>query len=211
MDNDSSKKLYAFHSCLYLNDISYFAIKSLKSYVKDKDKETRKIYGALEKRAETYYGSIMTLLKGYEYFLADYNSKMDEFNDGYINDLTNKIMDIYKSAGVEDYEFLAKTEVARSLIVLSIHFVDRMDKKLKEINREIPTLKYYSIQEIGRVVENFSKWVNRRNPQVINVGKNEDVIALFIKIGETLGAYSNFEKAWYYAVEQDNKRYDKNK
>lgn len=203
-------KLFAFHSCLYANDISYFAIKGLKSYIKDKDKETRKIYGALEKRAETYYSSIMTMLKDYEYFFADYNSEMDSINDDNIAILTSKIEEIYNNAGVEDSTFLAKTEVARSIVMLSVHLINSMQRKLREVHIEIPTLKYFSLQEVSNVIENFSKWVNRRNPAIVDVGKNEEIISIFNAIGETLGSYKNFEKAWYYAVKQDNTReYDK--
>lgn len=199
-------KLFAFHSCLYANDVAYNAIKSLKRYVTNKDKETKKIYRALENRIEAYNACIMKLVEGFEYFYADYNSQMDDINDENVYQLTTEIENIYKKAGIEDYEFLAQTETARSMVMLSIHVVDRMNKKLMQYGIEIPTLKYYSIQEIGRVMENFSKWVNRKNPECVKVGEDKVVINIFAKIGEALVSHKNFETAWYYADGQDRNK-----
>jgi hypothetical protein len=198
--------LFAFHSCLYANDIAYNAIKFLKPYIKDKDKETQKIYKALEKRADSYYKCVMDVIKDYVYFFADYNSKMDDLNDENIQILSKRIKDIYTDANIEDSEFLAKTETARSIVMLSVYLIESTNDKLKKVGIPVPNLSYYSIQEINRVMENFSKWVNRRNPCVVNVGKDSDVMKVFDDITKALASYKNFEEAWYYAIEQEKKR-----
>lgn len=199
-------KLFAFHCCLYANDLAYNAIIDLKPHISDKDGETRKIYRALEKRAKEYYTSVMKVISDYSYFYADYNSKMDDMNDKNIQSLNDEIEHIYRMANAKDSAFLAKTETARSIVMLSIHLVDSMIRKLKEVGIDLPKLKYYSIKEIGRVMENFSKWVNRKNPSGVNVGTNKHIKRTFDRIGQTLGSYKNFETAWYYASEQDKKR-----
>lgn len=196
--------LYSLYSMLYANDMACNLIKDIEPFIKDRDKETRKIYGALKKRIKEYFSDIEKTLTNSIYFLADYCSAMDEINDCDLYNYRNTIANTYKRYGLSDYKFLGYVECARSMVDYSVLLIDVLCQRAKERKIDAQHLLSYQLLDIKRVVNNFADWCYRKVECDVNLNKDNDCVYYFSEINKNIASVSNFEIAYKYASKNNN-------
>ena len=194
--------LYAMYTILYMNDTACFSIQQLGADVKTKDKESRKIYGALLKRGNHYLNylskTISTSMEGY----CDYCTFMDELTDDLYEQYKQSIKKAYMEASIDDFDYCSKVETMRSMIELSIEASNQIINKISEYTKEVYWLKNYQLHDIFRVATNFSNWAYRKVPNGVkaDLGEGSEVVKNFRKLNEELMNYDNFEKSYSKSV-----------
>lgn len=208
MEKDSEIELlkYAMYTMLYANDLACNCIIEIEPYVKEKDKETKKIYGALSKRAKRYRRNMRKLIgETANKFLADYNSMMDDINDECVENYRDSIIEAYYKGGITEYEFLGYLETARSLFYLSIASLDCIVEKLNKEGIKSYNLKNYSLRPYSSIMDNLVKWCYRNAEKEVSedldLSKNEEVMDWFRKINENILDYESFATCYNKASE----------
>lgn len=199
--------LYSMYTILYLNDATCNNILALSKYVKNRDKETRKIFGALEKRSFDYFYKLRKII-GLDkmYFFSDFCSEMDGVVDPLIEKYEESIKKTYEKHGLTDCEFYAKVETIRSLSDLSIIAGKRILERLLEVSDKSKNLNQYLLTEINRITQNFATWVYRKEKKGIDLNKEEDVLNNLNKLYQEVIDYKNFEKSYKEALKYEKQK-----
>lgn len=199
MKKDSEIELlkYAMYTMLYANDLACNCIKELKPFIEKKDKETKKIYGALLKRSNCYLKSIRELIhESANNFLADYNSMMDDINDECVENYRDSIIEAYYKGGIKEYEFLGYLETARSIFYLSITSLECIVEKLSKEKIKSYNLKNYSLKPYAYIMDNLVNWCYRFAEKEVSgdldLSKDKEVMEWFCKINENILNYDVF-------------------
>lgn len=200
--------LFMMYTTLYSNDMICNCIKELSPYISTRDKETRKIYGALMKRVSNYFKETNKLLGDSSYFLADFSSYLDEHVDDSLNRLKDLICDKYTEAGISDADFLSRLEVARSMCSISIENIDYIQKQLVKEKFLPKRFEYGNFLEIFKILNNLCLWSYRHvdKQQMVNFSKEE----LCNSINSVIGGIFDidiFNEAYSYAarIEKEDK------
>lgn len=199
--------LFMLYTTLYSNDMVCNSIKDLECYVRDKDKETKKIYGALSKRVNEYFKKTNNLLKDNSYFLADFSAHIDDYVDESLRDLRLFIYENYVSAGIEDAEYLSQLEVTRSMCSISQEHIDCIQKQLVRECLLPKRLEYGNMTELFRILNNLCLWSYRKIDKATMVNFNKEELAA--KINDVMHGIFNFERfnnAYAYAHELEIER-----
>lgn len=207
---------YAIYTMLYCNNLAYNCIIELKPFVDKKDKETRKIYGALYKRVRNYYCSFRDVLKEANDFFGCYNSLVDDINDDTMEEYRDSIIEAYYKGGIKEYEFLGYLETARSMFYFSISTIDALIEKTKTLGIDVKRLKDYSLGKYSQILDNLVKWCYRNAVKevsdTLDLTQDKDVMNYFTKINENLLNFDTFYECYNKAfelTEKDNGLYGK--
>lgn len=196
--------LYATYAMLYINDITCNEILFLDNYITDKDKETKKIYGALKKRAKQYLSDIRKIVGDHNLYYSEYCSSMDDFCDEKLEDLKESIVNAIKAKGIDEYEFVGKVATVE---ILTFHAITSAEYLIRESAKFAPDsnrLKKYILSDINRVANNLTKWLwlVYKIPHGLDVsdfGITEKVNAL----NAVLLSYEPFETSYLTASNAD--------
>ena len=200
--------LYATYNILYVNDVACNLIKELVYELDDKDKETKKIYGALLKRAKAYFKKVNTIVGDKIEYFADYCGEMDDVCDPFIDKFREELYKAYKSHNIGDEVWYAKVEIMRSMCELAVHsnkhLIDRISIKYPRAK----WLSYYCIEDIMKVANNFTHWVYRKvsNGVTIDFSQDSDVMVSFRALNTALMEYDNFDLCYRKAIEYELER-----
>lgn len=175
----------SIYNIIYVNDLACATIIDLCDKIKHQDKETQKIFGALRKRQKTYEKTINTILAKEIDFLAEYNSYMDDFVQEKIESFVSAMNDMFAKEGYENSEFLALTEVMRTMVGYSVLNTENRVRECLKYKKESVHLRQYKLNEILRVAENFSNWVTRKCNK-LDINKNERVMNAYRALDKTL-------------------------
>lgn len=151
--------LYATYTMLYINDMACNEIIFLEPYIKEEHKETKKIYGALQKRAKQYLSDIRKIIGNNNLYFSEYCSAMDDFCDERLEDFKKTVVYSLQQKGVEKYELVGRLESVR---ILTFHAVTSAEYLIQESTKVLASsqnLKKYILEDIKRVADNLSKWV----------------------------------------------------
>lgn len=205
---DSNVVLYCVYSILYANDLSCNLIKDLEKFVKNKDKETKKIYGALMKRVRNYKQMLYDIMGDAVGFFADYNSNMDDINDENLTRFRDSIVNFYKDKGFCDYEFLGYLEAAHTSLVFSNNVRNVVLDVAKKHEVDVKRLQVYNLLELNKVMDDLSYWcyrhVRKMLVEEINLFQDKDILENFAQMNENLLNYDNFEKCYTKTVNERN-------
>lgn len=200
--------LYATYISLYVNDIACNSIYDIKRYVANKDKETRKIYGALKKRADHYFAHVNKVvhLDG-SYFLANFNQIIDECADKPMEMLIKTIKGCLRKYHIDDDGLICNTIVAHILIETAVKVVTTLSDEIKKEDRWKRGLDGWKITEIKRVAKNFYLWVLRKVDNEVIQEMNRVVEPITLLFSSSVFGYKNFEKAYENAVSKDREKF----
>ena len=205
---DSNVVLYCVYSILYANDLSCNLIKDLEKFVKNKDKETRKIYGALMKRVNNYKRMLYEIMGDAVGFFADYNENMDNINDKNLTKFRDSIINFYKAQGFDDYEFLGYLEAAHTSLVFSNNVRNVVLDVAKQHEVDVKRLYIYNLLELKKVMDDLSYWcyrhVRKTLVEEINLFQDKGILENFAQMNENLLNYDNFEKCYTKTVNERN-------
>ncbi len=198
--------LYSTYTILYLNDTACNCIKDLSPYMQNKDKESKKIYGALMKRAKCYFDNINSLIGDKIEYFADYCSEMDDILYKPTLDFKTALLKLYK--GLDDCEYYAQIEITRSIIGLSISVSNKIIEKASKITQNASWLKQYVLSDLGRIANNLSDWAYHYTPKdfKIDLNKQSALMDSFSKLSQAMVDFESFDKAYRKAIEYEKQR-----
>ena len=201
--NEENASLFGTYISLYANDIACNYIKDIKPYTLDKDKETKKIWGALERRVNEYFARVRKCVKMQGlYFLSDFNGVLDECISTPVDKLDTCISNVLKKHNVNDDGIIATSILAHILTEYSINTVQTLSNTLKRTNNKLNNLDGWVINEINRVLRNFYFWVCRKldNAVIDDIKQaiEKDITELQTQMVD------NFERAYQYAMKIKN-------
>lgn len=202
MKNDYTKQerekafAYAFYTSLYALDTLCNFIRELAPMVADKDKETRKIYGALKKRANAHLRSFDKEL-GKD---ADVFALFCEYRDEVVED---KLL-AYKQSFMRAYRelpepsYYAHIETTRILSELVNNTIKSIVKKVVDIEPNAWWIKGYVNEDIPKIASNLADWVYNQIPNNINVdfSVQKDVEEALDALSESLFGFESYVDAY---------------
>ena len=191
-----------------MNDTACFSIQQIGKHVKEKDKESQKIYRALTKRCNQYLSDINKIVDNKMDYYCDYCTEMDNICDSSYFNFRTSLKDTYKKAGIDDYEYMAQVETMRSMIELSVEAGKRV---LEDINKYSINAKYlgnFLFLDILRVANNFSNWAYRKvsKDARVNLNEHSDVMKNFRELSACMIDYESFNTSYLKATQLDKER-----
>ena len=173
------------YNIIYVNDLACACVVALSDKIKEQDKETRRIFSALEKRRFAYERMINDIMSDNIDILSRYGDYMDEkvqpMMDKFIEEMRNIISKVTDS----NVDFIALEEVARTMIGYSVMNVENRVKECLKFNKDSVNLRMYKLKEMQSIAESLSKWVVRHcNGIDINCQKN--VIDIYHELDKIL-------------------------
>lgn len=207
-EKEENLLLYATYTILYLNDTAYNCVKELEPYIEDKDKETKKIFGALKKRVDKYFHNLNTIAKDSIAYLADYCAEMDDICYDSMLAFKNSLYDVYTECNLDDSEYFTQVETMRSMAEVSFVASKKIVNALKRKVRKTDCLNNYISDEFSKIANNFADWAYRKAPKDLNINFNEDteVMKNFQEMSGLMVDYNSFSEAYKKATEYENER-----
>lgn len=208
-EKEADVLIYVMYTMFYVNDMACNCIFDLEPYVKEKDKETKKIYGALSKRAKRYRRNMRKLIgEKANFFLATHNSNMDDINQECIEEYRDSIIEAYYKGGITEYEFLGYLETARSLFYFSIEVIEYLVDKMVKEGLECRELKQYTLKPCSNIMDNLVKWCYRNAEKEVSdeldLTKDKEIMEWFGKINENALNYDVFLGCYEKAAKMCN-------
>lgn len=209
---ESIEYKYAIYTILCVNDLARDSILSLKRYVEQKDKETKKIFGALLKRMNTYDKNIKNILGDEHGLRSIYNSFMDEEIDAYIEGLVNRINELYEENDVEDSEFLSLIEYSSICVHVANRVWEKMRSTLYWKGLHDEWLLEYKMDEICKISSNLSAWCYRKEQKkkknLIHLGEDAILQYNLNAIFSVVANIDVFKQCYNKSKEERNKNYE---
>lgn len=187
--NEDFIRTISIFNALYVNDIACTEIMELFDDIKHKDKESQKLYKALYKRLVKYRIFIMDTVKenGDIDDFADFNELMDNEAMPYIDKIKSMVLDEFKNHNVEDADYLSRVEMARAMVGYSIFSLRTRIKECHRYGIDIYNLHQYELNDIKKVIDNFSDWA-LRNVGHVDLSKDKFVKAMH-ELGKKVNDY----------------------
>lgn len=165
--NPNQILLISVYQVMALNEMCNCCILDIEPSIKDKDKETKKLYYAAKKRVNWYQKEVNSLTISSGTIYADFNDSLDI----YIQPLLKKYresLEKYLSTikGVENAYFASLVEVARSMTKLSITEISNRIKECIKFAEDSIALRHYKQQELLDIINNLVKWVFRKSEDI---------------------------------------------
>ncbi len=194
--------IYATYSLLYINDMVCNEVLSLSKIIETKDKETKKIYGALKKRARKYLDFVNEVIGDRNLYYAEYCSSMDDLSDEKLLEFKESVVNALRDNKIPEYEFNARVEIVK---ILSHHAVTSAKYLIDAAKKVIPSansLNQYVLHEVKRVSENLSKWLTLyyKIPNTIVIS-DSNIINKITSLNEVLLSYEPFAQSYKMANE----------
>lgn len=192
MDNvlpDKEKvALYTSYMVWYINDVAGNCIKELAPLIAQKDKETKKIYGALMKRVNAYFRKTHKNWGEYICIFADFCGEMDDICDPLLEDYKRSVYQAFVQSNVPYADYYTQIEVARGIATFADCTVRNIIRDGVKVDSEMYGLYYYMIDDLERIIENLAKWAYRDIPQDIEVDCNTfpEILTAIKALGNTL-------------------------
>lgn len=156
-------RVISFMNTLYVNDLACSCILEMFDEIKEKDKETQKIYRALYKRMIAYQKEINSKVKKIcpPDDFAEFTSMMDDNIQPILDSLYEAVTSELNNNNVNDAEFIAKAEVARTMVDYSIFSLKTRALECRRYDTECLLLYDLKLDDIKKVVTNLSDWCMR--------------------------------------------------
>ena len=190
----------SIYNIMYVNDLACACVIDMQDYIKQQDKETQKIYGALRKRQIEYERNIARILESKTDFLAEYNSYMDESVQPKLKTFIDELQIALNSVGTENSKFVELTEVARTMVGYSVLNVEKRVEECLKFKKDSVHLRGYKLNDMLRVAENFSDWVSRKCKN-LDLNKCENVMNAYRELDRVLTDREVIGNALYKARE----------
>lgn len=202
--------IYATYTVLYANDTACNAVLELEKYMEGMDKESKKIYGALKKRALGYIRFFNNLANEYSWFTSDYFSIMDDYVGSNVDDMYVSIEDYLISCGAENVKLYAKLEQVRMLCHIAVSIHTLLYEQCVKYRIKTYSLKSYRLGELQRVVDNLSDWVDRyfKSKKICVMSDNKELINIMHKVNQSMMSFDNFNEAYKFSCENINKKHE---
>lgn len=192
---------YVVYQILYANDAACNECKFLGEKLKTipyRSNGAQKIYNALMKRVNAYWEFVNEMLNINAESLAELMGEMDEYMDDTVADLRNAIKNVLCRYNIENAEWVAAVETARTCVAYAIQVSFDYIDSLKKVNKEAVSLTPLVISEIGRVADNLADFVQQSahmGNMTINLNDDTDTLRAFKNLNKAFISPENFIKA----------------
>lgn len=200
---------FVTYTTIYIDDMVCNCVRDIAPFItEDRDKECKKIYKALKKRADSYLDRITKMMGEHIYYLAEYSAKMDETCDLFLEKFRIAVKNLLEEYGVENANYYAYIETMRSVAKFSIETIERLIKDSSKIAPDAMRLKGYILNDLVRVAENFAKWEYRNVAKdlTIELSDDERVLNAFLDLCGSLVSYDDYYDALQVAVKYEKER-----
>ena len=207
MDMDYNKFLvYATYVIIYANDTACNSVLELETFIKDEDKETKKIYRALKRRAIGYIRFFNELVGELSWNTSEYFSSMDEKTEVFVDGIYKEIECLLVECGAEKPKLYAKLEQVRILCHIAVEIHNSLMKECLKNNIKTYNLKCYSLKELKKVADSLSSWADRhfKSKIVCDISENNRVLDIVREINESLMSYENFFSSYELSCNVNN-------
>lgn len=184
--NPNQILLISVYQVMALNEMSNCCILDIEPSIKNRDKETKKLYYAAKKRVNRYQKEVNSLTVSSGTVYADFCDSLDVYIQPLLAKYQQAVEDYLSTIkGVENPYFASLVEVARSMTKLSITEISNRIKECIKFAEDSIALRHYKQKELLDIVNNLVKWVFR---------KAEDID--YNKSPECVEAYKNLVDAY---------------
>ena len=198
--------LYATYTILYANDTACNAVLELEKFVEDEDKETKKIYRALKRRALGYIRYFNNLAGEHSWFTSDYFSTMDDYVSEYIDEMYCLLEKNLTECGAKKPKLYARIEQVRMLCHIAVAIHNSLMKECNKHHINTYNLQSYRLGELKRVADNLSEWSDRHfvSDKACNFNDNKELIEAMHKANKAMMYFENFTEAYNYSCDKNN-------
>jgi uncharacterized protein (TIGR02757 family) len=173
--------LVSVYQVMALNEMCNCCVLDIEPSIKNKDKETKKLFYAAKKRVNWYQKEVnnLTISSGTVY--ADFNDNLDVYIQPLLFKYRQALEDYLSTIkGVENPYFASLVEVARSMTKLSITEISNRIKECIKFAEDSIALRHYKQKELLDIINNLVKWVFRKaedinyndSPECVEAYKN---------------------------------------
>lgn len=150
--------LVSVYQVMALNEMCNCCVLDIEPSIKNKDKETKKLFYAAKKRVNWYQKEVnnLTISSGTVY--ADFNDNLDVYIQPLLFKYRQALEDYLSTIkGVENPYFASLVEVARSMTKLSITEISNRIKECIKFAEDSIALRHYKQQELLDIINNLVK------------------------------------------------------
>ena len=203
--------IYATYVIIYANDTACNAALELEKHVADEDKETKKIYRALKRRAIGYIRFFNELVGELSWNTSEYFSSMDEKTEVFVDGIYKEIECLLVECGAEKPELYAKLEQVRILCHIAVEIHNSLMKECLKNNIKTYNLKCYSLKELKKVADSLSSWADRhfKSKIMCDISGNNKVLDIVREINKSLMSYENFFSSYELSCNVNNNNNNK--
>lgn len=202
MKNDYTKQerenafAFAFYTSMYALDTLSNFIRELAPMVVDKDKETRKIYGALKKRANAHLRAFDKDLGNDAIIFAMFCEYRDEVVEDKLLAYKQSFMRAYRELPQPSY--YAHIETMRILSEFINNSIKGIVKKVVDIEPNAWWIKGYVNDDIPRIASNLADWVYGQLPDdsKVDFSVQKEVEDALEALGESLFSFDGYLDAY---------------
>ena len=198
--------VYATYVIIYANDTACNSVLELETFIQDEDKETKKLYRALKRRALGYIRYFNNLVGELSWFTSEYFGSMDEGNIDLIDDMYDELERYLVECGAEKPQLYAKLEQVRLLSHIAVEIHNSLMKECSKNNISTYNLKSYRLSELKRVSDNLSEWADRhfKAKTPCDMSSNKRLVEMLTKIHKSLMSYENFFNSYETSCNVNN-------
>lgn len=177
------------YGVLYINDLACASIVDCQDMIKDKDKETKKIFGALDKRRKKYEREIFEIVSDKIGFLATFNDFMDDKVQIHVKKLRIALNYVFGKYNLNDKVFLSKIVLSNMIVESSVEFLKKSIDTCCKYGINAVNLRYYSLDDIQKVSKSLTDWCLRK---VYGIDLNNEV-EIVTSYRELISVLSNWD------------------
>lgn len=155
--------LFSVYQVMYMNELLDCCILDIGFNIKDKDKETKKIYKAAQRRVDLYQKEVISLSQTSGNIYVNYMDMMDKYVLPHLRKYRESIEEYLKNIkGVNDAYFSSLVEVSRAMAKFSISEIHNIIMTCNKYSEEATSLSYYKRPKLLDILNNMIKWVFRK-------------------------------------------------
>lgn len=191
------------YSILYANDIACNEVLALGYKSHEMDKESKKIYGALAKRAKNYIRTINEIVGENSWFFSDFCSQMDEIFDPVHEKFNEVVKKVFREDVGGNHELLATIEIARTLVHISANhfrFAKNTAIHYSKQARLLDNCMLGGINEMPRIVDNLAKWAHRGIDKSIDLNSYPELVSATNELIDTFKSLKDVCESYQIAI-----------
>ena len=155
--------LFSVYQVMYMNELVDCCVFDIGFNIEDKDKETKKIYKAAQRRVDLYQKEVTNLSQTSGDIYVNYMDMMDKYVLPHLRKYRESIEEYLKNIkGVNDAYFSSLVEVSRAMAKFSISEIHNIIMTCNKYSEEATSLSYYKRQKLLDILNNLIKWVFRK-------------------------------------------------
>lgn len=178
--------LLSVYLCMAVNEIACCCVLDIEPSIKDKDKETQKIYYAAKKRVMRYQNEVNSLTVSSGNIYVNFMDALDDYIQPILDEYRNGLYKYLTAIkGVENPYLCALVELARSMTKFSIQEISNRIKECIKIDEKSVSLRHYKMNELLDIMGNLTKWVFRKADD-IDYNNSPECVNAYCKFVDTL-------------------------